>query len=366
MDRGKVGDTDNVIAFPLASDEFKDAAVWLVRLDKGLGASERAKLDEWLLKSPKNAQALHELATFWGDLDLLNGQTMRVAEAAPGAPQRGTRVVGWKLAAAIIATCGIGMFTYLRQPPANPLAPITAQFNQTFRTSVGERTTAQLPDGSSITLNTNTEVQVVFQDHDRIVDMRRGEAHFTVAHDVSRPFGVRAAGHIVQAVGTAFNVHIQQAGEVEITVTDGIVQILDDAPTAAVGAAAPATQQWWKNSLIGTGLGQGQVARLSKHLPHTPLVPEIVQLAPEDLDIKLAWQRGVLIFEGESLQAVLAEFSRYTTTEFALGNEQLAEVRVGGYFNAGDIDGLLQTLSENFQIKAERTANNQILLLQDN
>src|SRR5690606_5608621 len=137
-----------------------------------------------------------------------------------------------------------------------------AQFDHTYRTAVGEQAREVLPDGSSVTLNTDTEVHVRYLAGERLVRMVRGEAHFTVAHDVSRPFGVRAGDHIVQAVGTAFNVRLQPRGEVEVMVTDGVVRILDEEESAAPATADQAVAQWWLYPVLGSNLVKGQVARL--------------------------------------------------------------------------------------------------------
>ena len=40
--------------------------------------------------------------------------------------------------------------------------------------------------------------------------------------------------------------------------------------------------------------------------------------AAVDVDILLAWQRGMLIFQGEPLDTVLREFNRYTTDRFVV------------------------------------------------
>ena len=59
-------------------------------------------------------------------------------------------------------------------------------------TEVGEYKTAVLPDGSKATLNTNSQLETEFETDDSIrkVALLRGEAHFDVEPDPSRPFVV--------------------------------------------------------------------------------------------------------------------------------------------------------------------------------
>jgi transmembrane sensor len=80
------------------------------------------------------------------------------------------------------------------------------------------------------------------------------------------------------------------------------------------------------------------------------------------MDARLAWQRGMLIFQGETLEVVLSEIDRYTNTDFLLADDSLRSVRIGGYFRAGDIDGLLIALRENFNIDSRRDEKNRIIL----
>jgi transmembrane sensor len=339
---------DNVV--PFSGRTAEEAGIWLARLDRGLTAEERARLMHWLGQKPANAAALRELAEFWQASELLGD--------LPLASARFRTARRW-IAAAAVVVVAIGLVARFQafDPSGQPRV---AEFDRTYTTAVGEHMTERLPDGSSVTLNTDTEVHVRFLKEERLVQMVRGEAHFTVAHDLARPFGVRAGDHIVQAVGTAFNVRLQAPGEVEVMVTDGVVRILDENEPNTVEPAAAAEQQWWLHPVLGSNLSKGQVAKLEE-IGAEPIL-EVTQLDPDSIDSRLAWQRGELVFEGEPLQTVLDEFGRYTTTRFILASEDMAGVRVGGFFKAGDIDSLLASLDENFQIKAERVADDRILL----
>src|SRR3546814_21029437 len=58
-----------------------------------------------------------------------------------------------------------------------------------------------LEDGSIVTLNGHSAVQIRYADDIRRVVLRRGEASFEVAHNRERHFVVRASGAKVRAVG---------------------------------------------------------------------------------------------------------------------------------------------------------------------
>lgn len=352
---------DNVVRFPRDRREYEAAAAWLARLDRGLEDRERAELAAWLRKSRVNVHALVELAGVWDDLEVLSDLSALLPLEPPARPRR-TRsyVVGALGAASAALACGLGLWVWLAGSVEAPASTAAVAYERTFATEIGERAVEDLPDGSRITLNTHTEMSVSLSDEERVVEMRRGEAHFSIARDVERPFGVRAAGRVVQAVGTAFNVRLEDTGGLEVIVTEGEVRVFDVGGVRR-GAGRAGTLDA-RDPAVGTALVGGQAVRLGEGAPDAGAGPSILRLEPADLDIELAWQRGMVIFTGEPLEAVLVEFSRYTTTELVLESEELAEVRVGGYFRVGDIEGLLAALRENFHISAERVAGERVVL----
>ena len=88
----------------------------------------------------------------------------------------------------------------------------------------------------------------------------------------------------------------------------------------------------------------------------------IAQVAETDIAAQLSWRDGNLIFRGESLEQALAEITRYTSVEFEVMDERIKQERIAGLFKAGDVDGLLATLTRNFNIESERLDDNKILL----
>ena len=230
--------------------------------------------------------------------------------------------------------------------------PNTVAMNERYSTVVGETRAVTLRDGSVVTLNTNSLISVIYSPHERDVYLVRGEANFEVGHDVVRPFNVYAGKRVLQAVGTAFNVRLLSADDVELTVTEGKVKVLPDGRDED-GASASRSGDI---SVVETTVTAQETAIVQ------PEVETVRRLAPAEMDARIAWQRGMLIFQGETLEVVLAEVDRYTNTDFLLADDSLGSVRIGGYFRAGDIDGLLIALRENFNIDSTRDEKNRIIL----
>ncbi len=346
----------NLVAFPDQRRAREEASLWLARLDRGLSPDERTEIKAWL-DDTTNHKALVDMARFWRGLDVmsvlaelfpLGGQWKR-----PG--ERSVPVAALAAAAAVcIVMLGVVFFAGRVPWAFFEEAPIqnTIAVNERYSTEVGETRAVSLRDGSSITLNTNSLISVLYTPHSRDVYLVRGEANFDVAHDTSRPFDVYAGKRVLQAVGTEFNVRILSGDDVELTVTEGKVKVLPDARTASQRAAQPNPEI----AMVETTVSAQETAIVQ------PDVETVRRLAPAEIDARLAWQRGMLIFQGEPLETVLSEVDRYTNAEFVLADDSLRNVRVGGYFRAGDIDGLLIALRENFRIDSRRDAQNRIVL----
>jgi transmembrane sensor len=186
-----------------------------------------------------------------------------------------------------------------------------------------------LPDGSTASLNTNSEIRVHFTHHHREVVLTRGEALFAVARDELRPFEVTAGGNAVRALGTCFSVRLRAAGKVEVLVLQGEV---------AVDNPRPASDR----SVLSTGddatidaQGRAQIERVD---------------AP-GMAHKLAWIHGQIWFQHCALSEAVAEFNRYNSSQFVLADPALAQLHIGGSFATTDPAAFMAALEHVFGIR---------------
>jgi transmembrane sensor len=199
---------------------------------------------------------------------------------------------------------------------------------QTYATEIGEFRRVVLEDGSTIQLNTNSQVRVRYSSRYRHVDLARGEALFTVAKNKEKPFDVEAGDTTVRAVGTAFSVRLHEAGaneRVDVVVSEGRVAINPPSPqTYAAGSVATV-----RNGRVAATTVEG-----------------------EDITSKLAWTTGRLMFQGEKLSDVVQEINRYNFRQLQVTDPDIAELRIGGTFQATDPDGFARALGATFGIKS--------------
>jgi transmembrane sensor len=319
----------------------EQAALWIWRMESGkvVGTAEREVFESWLGEDPRHRRAVDELAKVWNALDILadakwNGQSAGFTEAVHDAVRRKRRR-RWVAAAAALVAIVIGGAVWLRN--GNEI--------QTVSTAVGQHRNVTLADGSIVTLNTNTIVEIDLGRHLREVHLRKGEAHFEVAHDRSRPFLVHAGDAVVRAVGTEFEVRLHPNHYVDVLVNEGRVEVQAELPSSPVqanaahsGAATVAVHAVSAGERFSTGSADYAVTPISS-----------AQLSSE-----LAWREGAIVFDSEPLSQAIVEIERYTDAKILVSDPDVAALRVGGRFRTDDLQGFLDGLETALPVTVRR------------
>ena len=226
---------------------------------------------------------------------------------------------------------------------------------QQYSTKIGEHANFNLPDGSIVHLNTNSLLTISFSGDHRQLNLIKGEALFDVAKDTSRPFSVTSGEQSFTALGTIFNVQKSDNNHLELIVTEGRVLIADS--NASLPELTKKIAKNSENNQENSIIIAGEKATI---IDQVKLPKSIV--SPQALTQELAWQKGMLIFDGESLNTALEEISRYTNVRFTIQDKKIANRKVSGYFKAGDVDTLLDSISANFELNCTRTDHNTVLI----
>jgi len=295
------------------------AARWAVRADAGaLGPDEQRELETWLAADSRHRGAYVRARAQWVDLDRL---------AALQGPAGGTdgRFPAAGLSRRQLLAAGIAAIGFL----GGGLSWLIVREGQERYTSgIGEVRRIALEDGSTLLLNTASEVTVRLTKQQRGIRLVRGEALFEVAHDKSRPFIVQANDTAVRAVGTAFAVRLD-AAQVDVTVTEGVVEVVD---LKTMSGRGPAT----------TPVSRFEMERVAAH-EHAVIArsraPEVEPIAPAKADRQLAWREGMVSFDGETLQTAVAEINRHNRRQIVVDDPALAAMPIVGVFRATDLEG---------------------------
>jgi transmembrane sensor len=330
------------VDFPNQDKRIDEASVWLARLDRSLTKREQAELQNWLRQDAENLNTLLRLAKLWDKMDRLS----LLSEIFQVQPRKKSYTLRYAVAASFLMAC-LGIFLLI-PPTTKKIISVSPEL--VYETAVGEQRKIFLDDGSTLILNTDSHVQVVYSAKQRLLLLSRGEIHIDVAHDSSRPLRVIANDKMVQAVGTAFDVRLLNS-KVKVWVSEGRVAIAHNAR-----AATPAALE--KEPLESSRLfiSKGEKAVLSN------ASQQIEKISDGEMTAQLSWQQGNIVFRGETLDEAVLEFNRYSDKTFVILDSSLKHIRIAGVFKIGDTPSLLSTLRNNFDIHYEYDTANKILL----
>ncbi|TAJ70733.1 MAG: DUF4974 domain-containing protein [Phenylobacterium sp.] len=303
-----------------ADDIDEAAAGWAARADRGLTPTETVELEAWLRGDIRRSGAYARMT--WA---LMSTEPSAAAAGDARAPPRITRrrwMAGGGAIAASLA--GVGVYLGSSRPAA-------------YSTRKGEKKVVSLEDGSVMTLNTATRLEVRFTNDRRLIRLVDGEALFDVAKDRARPFIVSARNAEVRAVGTSFTVSNVDSAPVEVLVREGIV----DVRRANAPEQAPTRVTANSRAILARDTGAVAVAHV-----------EEAQLGTD-----LAWKDGKIVFQGETLAAAAARFSRYSDIGIVIDDPDLGAEKVAGVFNANDPVGFAKSMALSLNATAEIRAD---------
>jgi transmembrane sensor len=321
---------------PMLDRIREEAAAWFARRRDGAYTQiEQAAFEEWRGRSAPHGRAYSEIESVWNRWKQLQGsermRKMAAAAMAATAPRQPKGASGcwqpWLAVACIAALVAIGWTGLL--PRLLPRPPLT------YSTALGEQRTERLPDGTRVTLNTETALQVFYDHGRRKVVLQYGEAIFDVVHDPRHPFVVIAGNGRITDIGTRFDVR-DDSGTTILTLLEGRVVVI------AQHERRPLTS--------------GQQARYGGYIRG-------ITVRKADPAAVSAWLHGRLDFDGVPLGRAIEDANRYSALKLRLGDPKLAGMQVGGSFRAGDNKAIAAALSAVFPVRVARSDVHEIVLM---
>lgn len=321
------------------------ASEWVVRSRAGLSVAEQRELEVWLAADVQHAEAYSRLDRTWAVFDRADrtgASDMIVTRLEILARRRRSRRLRAIAVTGSLTLMAVGFL--LRSPPASTPAPA-------FLGAVppGFESVRKLPDGSIVELNDGAEIAVQYEASIRRVRLMRGEAHFRVEKDATRPFLVQAGGVDVRAVGTAFTVQLA-AQSVEVVVTEGRIAVdhAGDMPSGQLPSRATLVD-------AGNRVVVEEAARAA-------VPPEIRPLTETQIKERLAWRIPRLEFSGTDLAQAAALMNRSNRLQIILDDASIRGLRVSGTFRADNPEGFVRIVGATFDLKMERRGEDEIVL----
>ncbi len=209
---------------------------------------------------------------------------------------------------------------------------------ETIANAPGAPRSVALADGSRLTLDAKTRLELRWHLRSRRVELQQGRASFDVAHSGWRPFVVEAGPASIQVLGTAFEVDRADEQTVEVALWRGCIQLSERGRAVQPLRMRP-----------------GERLRMSRQGGHAVLqpLPTVAQQAP-------GWTAGQLVFHRTPLREVVRELQRYREGPILIEGEGLAELQLSGVFESKGTEQLLALLPRILPVRLVRGASGEL------
>jgi ferric-dicitrate binding protein FerR (iron transport regulator) len=231
--------------------------------------------------------------------------------------------LAWQIAAILILSVLFsGLYTWFFSGGS-----AKSVYYEEVQAAYGTRTSIELPDGSSVFLNSGSSLRFSSQlagQKERRVELK-GEGYFKVAKDAKRPFIVDMERLSVEALGTAFNVNAYEPdSHIEVLLTEGKV------------AVRAGTEKKSANEMI---LEPNQLAHYD--VGANNLLKETVTEPAK----YISWTEGKMIFIDDPIQEVIKRMENWYNVDIRLKDKQLMNYRFTGTFVNESLEEVLNILS---------------------
>ena len=349
-----------------------DVAVdWVIKVENGLSAQEQQEFTHWLQQDKAHQAMYQQVNQPIQEADVL-------AELGALFPyvkkQKTSKSRSYQYAMASVFAFAIAFIAShfsssdLPSSPsqfAQPSKAIPAQEVElkTYVATTGAPQSYTLPDGSVLSLTGGAVVTMQYSTMERNLTLLHGELNIDVVPDTERPLSVFAGERKIQAVGTSFNVYLNER-QVELIVAEGKVKVSqDDIETAESEAALSQenmeSEQPAEQVQFVTG---GYQLILPKDVAVTSVEPS--QVEAQQIETLTAWQRGLVTFDQVPISQAIAAIQRYSGITFVVPDALLQrDPEIVARFDLSDISSMVQILENTFALHSEWQTPSQILLV---
>jgi transmembrane sensor len=306
----------------LHTDALKTASLWFVQLTSGeVTDADRLAWQAWRQQDPANEYAWQQVEKVTRKFSV-PGISPAVGLATLERPNSPARRRALQQLAVIFAVGGASWAGYRHTP--------WQAWSADFETAVGEQRKINLQDGSQLTLNTNSAVDIFFTQQERRVSLRKGEILIETAQektDLYRPFIAATQHGNAIALGTRFTLRTDNTSS-RVSLYDGAVDI------HIASSSSKATHRLHAGEAIDFTAGEFSLLTvLLSSQPH--------------------WLNGILVADDMPLNNFIEEVARYRHGVLS-GDASLDNMRISGAFPIDNTDRILDSLTTTLPVKVQR------------
>lgn len=288
------------------------AVQWLVELQDGTPSRQREEdWQRWRAADPEHERAWQRIESVNRGLRGLNTPTALAALDAPAS--RGRREALKLLTLLVIAGGGA-----LAMRDSEPLLALRADQS----TAVGERRHLTLDDGSTLSLNTDSALDIRFDARQRLLHLRQGEM-LVNAVDEARPLRVETPQGRVLLNGGRLAVRLQDSRS-QVSLFAGDAQVFSHGQRLALHPGQ-------RLDLDARGSGAAQAVD----------------------ENSVAWINGMLVASSMRLSDFLAELGRYRHGRIGC-DPAIADLRLSGTYPLDHTDRILAMLPRTLPVEVRR------------
>jgi ferric-dicitrate binding protein FerR (iron transport regulator) len=302
---------------------------------------EQALAEQWLTADAAHQKELDELRLIWDSSRRL------AAPAPPSEAEQWEKLkvklqhrsakkqaafasfaakTWWRAAAvAIVAVAGAGLYLYRNVGAGGADGALLLASEEKVKT-------ATLPDGSTITLNKNTQI-AYYNDSkkQRSVALKSGEAFFDVKPDKQKPFVVEASDATITVVGTSFNVKTGDSATVVI-VESGVVR-------------------------VGSGSSEVELRAHEKAVVRHAAVHK----EANDDELYRFYRSHELIASSTPLWRVVELLNEAYEAQVELESSELGQLELTATFKNASLSNILDVVSETFDLEIDKGSKKTVL-----
>ncbi len=315
-------------------------------LQQDLPAEEDTRLQQWLAESTANRETYQRARELWAmrladfpayqaaDEATAWGALMQQLQEKTTAPVvimrsgKGHFIRNWTAIAAVLLVMAAGIVWYL----------LPDRSGQVYATGTIQREII-LPDGSSITMQPYTEVRVGghYNQHDRAVQLIKGEAFFKVIHNANLPFLVNMNESSVKDIGTSFNIR-RSPDTIKLAVISG------------------------KVAFFGNDNQETRELSAGMSLAYDVVKKNFTEWAPSS-DQGVTNRENLLYFDHTVLTDVVKQIDKVYGKKIELGSSAIGERKLKANLQGLSFDKALQVICTSLNL--DYTDKNGIIVLKD-
>ena len=298
---------------PLTAPSQQEAAEWYAVLSSGeVSDSEKSEWQAWLDAAPEHAKAwalVEEVVSRFQGLPPALAQT---ALDTPALDRRAAlKLLGVLCVSGGALTAGMNSSAWNRE-----FADLT--------TGTGEVRSWSLADGTRLSLNARSAVDVLIEPRQRLIRLYQGEILIQTGHDLplaQSPFRVETGHGLIRALGTRFMVSARDH-DVEVSLDEGALEV------QPFGAAVQRL-----HAGDATRLERNKTSLIHPRNPHAA-----------------AWEQGLIFADGMPLSLYLKQLAQYRPGILSC-DSTAATLQVSGVFKLAESNRLLARLPEILPVK---------------